>query len=323
MKARALLVPGLACLVLLGATCWHRQRPAVLAAVRAPEGLGQRAYGHVAALVGFGARHTGSTGWSQALGYISKTLLEMGLSPKLDRWTDPREGIYFTNITVTLPGSHPDKIVIGCHHDTKCTTGHTDPAHNFHFVGANDSGSGVGLLLELARVLKEQTTRRATVELVFFDGEESLSFKWDLSRALFGSRRYVRQYQQSLLDDPQGPKIRAFMLLDMVGGKDLHLDDDLNSDTELKKIVMRAAQATGHQQWFFANRSKVTDDHLPFLEARIPSIDLIDLETNNHWHKPTDTLDNIAAQSLHLVGEVVLTALPGFEERLFPAERKH
>jgi Zn-dependent M28 family amino/carboxypeptidase len=306
------------CFLLVGSTCWRHPGDPVLAAVRAPDGMGQRAYRHVAALCAIGPRFTSSMGWSQGLGYITGQLLELGLEPQKDTWVDELENLAFTNISVTIKGSSSDKIVIGCHHDTKRCSGHADAKHNFEFVGANDSGSGVGLLLELARVLRDRPTR-ATYELVFFDGEESLTWAWDEQRALFGSKRYVRRYQQARLDDAQAPIIRAFILLDMIGAKDLHIDDDTNSDPELKRIFGAAAKACGHGKYFYANRLAVSDDHLPFIRSTppIPAIDLIDLHDNPQWHEATDTLEHISADSLHLLGEVVLTALPAIEARYF------
>jgi hypothetical protein len=104
----------------------------------------------------------------------------------------------FSNVSVLLPGKKPERIVLACHHDTKCTTGHSDPQNNFHFVGANDGASATALLLALVPVLLREQ-REATIELAFFDGEESLDFKWNNDRALFGSKRYVKHHRDALL----------------------------------------------------------------------------------------------------------------------------
>jgi hypothetical protein len=157
-------------------------------AVESPDDIGKRAYAHVQKLVSFGERYPGSEGWEQAIEYISAELKEIGLETNRDTWTDRLEGITFTNISAVLPGDSPHRILVACPHDTKNCTGHDDPEHNFEFLGANDSGSGVGLVLELARELS-RTRHRATYEFVFFDGEESIPFHWDITRALFGSRR--------------------------------------------------------------------------------------------------------------------------------------
>jgi hypothetical protein len=313
-------------LPLAAATCGHeptdaREEPT--AAVRiepatVPADLGERALAHAAAVVAFGARDTGSRGWQQALDYVAGQLTGLGLQPLRDRWTEPGENLAFENISVVLPGKLTDRILIACHHDTKCCAGHDDPAHNFEFVGANDSGSGVGLLLALAETLRARP-RQATIELVFFDGEESRTWAWNQgARALFGSRRYVERYREQQLLGHGGGRIRALVLLDMVGSKDLQIDDDVNSDRRLHGIFRAAAQQAGHATVFFKSEMAVSDDHLPFLRAGIPAIDLIDIADNPQWHTADDTLEHLSAESLQIVGAVVLHALPAIEREFVP-----
>jgi glutaminyl-peptide cyclotransferase len=289
--------------------------------VASPRDLGARAFAHIAELVSYGARYPGSEGHSRAVDYIASTLSEAGLEPVLDRWTVESEGLELCNVVARIPGRIPERIVIGCHHDTKKTSGHDDPSHNFEFVGANDSGSGVGLLLELARCWAADGDLPVTVEVVFFDGEESVPFRWDIERALFGSRHYVANYREARmlgLDTPAAAPILAFVLLDLVGSRDLQIDDDELSDALLKRIVARAARLHGHESIFFKTFTRVTDDHVPFLDAGIPAIDLIDIADNPQWHRPTDTLEHLAPESLQIVGEVVRTALPAIAAALAP-----
>ncbi|MBK8098305.1 MAG: Zn-dependent exopeptidase M28 [Planctomycetes bacterium] len=283
-----------------------------LTAVPAPDWLGERAFAHVKAVTAFGMRHPGTPGWSRQLDYIDTELRKAGLTPVRDTWTDRKERITFTNLHATIPGSSKERIALACHHDTKCTQGHQDPENNFHFVGANDGGSGVGLLLALAPVL-QQRQNKASIDLIFFDGEESLDWRWgDGSRALFGSRRFVKRHRDKLLLGEE-PPIRALVLLDMVGRTDLAIDEETKSTRSMREILWAAAVATGHQQHFFGTAQGASDDHVPFLEVGIPSVDLIDLASNPHWHKSTDTIENMSAASIQKVGEVVLTMLPAVE----------
>lgn len=284
-----------------------------------PPDLGTRAFTHVQALVGFGARHPGSPGWRRGLDYAAGHFEALGLPVRRDRFTDAKEGQTFENLAVRIPGGTRDFVVLGAHHDTKLTEGHDDPDHNFPFVGANDSASGVGLLLALAAHWARHAPP-VTLELVLFDGEESIPFKWNLERALFGSRRWVAEYRRLIQKDDAAPRIRAMILLDMVAAADLHLDDDSNSDRDLKSIFLAAAKACGHERYFFRQTLAVTDDHLPFREAGIPVLDLIDLADNPQWHTRDDTLEHVAPSSLQIVGEVVLTALPAVARRYFPSE---
>ena len=291
-------------------------RPLPLTPVTAPTELGERALAHVRTLVGFGPRYSGprpTPGWTQQLEYIETTLRAAGLAVQGDTWTDRKELITFRNVRATIPGKRRDRVLLACHHDTKCTTGHADPEHNFHFVGANDGASGVGLLLALAPVLAT-SEREATIELVFFDGEESLDWTWnDAARALFGSKRYVKQHRDAqLLGDE--PRIAAMVLLDMVGRTELHIQQELYSTRLLREITWGAAVATGHRASFYQRAEAASDDHKPFLEVGIPAVDLIDLNGNPHWHKATDTLEHVSAKSLQQVADVVLTMLPAIEQ---------
>lgn len=288
--------------------------------VRAPVDVGAQAFQHARTLVGFGPRYAGTPGWSRQLDHIETTLKALGLDVHRDTWTDRKELLTFTNLACTIPGRRKERIVLACHHDTKCTTGHKNPEHNFHFVGANDGASAVGLLLALAPVLAAARFE-ATLELVFFDGEESLDWTWNEgARALFGSKRYVKRHRDALLLGEE-PRIEALVLLDMVGRTDLHIQDETYSTLNLRQIVWSAAVACGHERCFFQRAEAASDDHKPFLDVGIPAVDLIDLNGNPHWHKVTDTLDNMSPASIQIVADVVLTMLPEVERQYVLARK--
>lgn len=294
-----------------------------LAKVAAPSDFAERSMAHLKAITEFGPRHTAKSpmpGWSQQLDYIEKELQKVGVAVERDTWTDRKELLTFCNLRGRIPGKREDRIVLACHHDTKCTQGHGDPSRNFPFVGANDGGSGVAFLLALAPVLVARANE-ATLELVFFDGEESLDWSWnDAARALFGSKRYVKQQRDLELLGKAAP-IRALVLLDMVARTDLHVQEELYSTKELRRLLWSSAVATGHRDKFFRIARAASDDHVPFLEVGIPSVDLIDLENNPHWHKATDTLDNCSGESMRVVADVVLTMLPAVERQYAGAGR--
>jgi len=279
---------------------------------RAPAYLGEKAFLHVNSLVALGPRYSGQPGWSKQLDYIDSHLKKLGIATRRDTWTDRKELITFTNISATIPGKQKERILLACHHDTKCTTGHADPKHNFHFVGANDGASAVALLLELAPILQARDNQ-ATIELVFFDGEESLDWNWnEAARALFGSKRYLKKHRDALLLGEE-PRIEAVVLLDMVGRADLHIQEELYSTERMRQICWSAAVATGNREHFYVRAEAAADDHKPFLDVGIPAVDLIDLNGNPTWHTPYDTVDRMSPASIQKVADVVLTMLPAIE----------
>ena len=104
------------------------------------------------------------------------------------------------------------------------------------------------------------------------------------------------------------------VLLDMVGSKNLHIQEELYSTTLMRQICWSAALATGNQQHFYRRAEAAADDHKPFLDVGIPSIDLIDLNGNPTWHTKDDTIENMSPESIQKVADVVLTMLPAIEQ---------
>ncbi|MFQ5504663.1 MAG: M28 family peptidase [Planctomycetota bacterium] len=267
--------------------------------------LGRRARHHVAKLVAFGPRVPGSRARRKAADYIAARLRALGLTPIREAWTDAKERIRFENLRVVFPGRSPKVLLIGTHYDTKWKLG--DPARGRVFTGANDGGSGSGLLLALAEDLVHLGLERPSLELVWFDGEESLEVEWNVSRALFGSRKFVEMHLV------KGHRYGAFVLLDMVGDRDLAIDLDERSTRALAEPIRDAAGKLGYSRCFFQKKTDVEDDHVPFLAAGLPSLDLIQFESNPRWHTYEDRLEFISARSLAIVGRTLLQALPEIE----------
>lgn len=287
-----------------------------LEARKVPANFGEKAFLHVQSLVALGPRYSGQPGWSKQLDYIDAHFKKLGIPTKRDTWTDRRELMTFTNISATIPGTRKERILLACHHDTKCTTGHPDKKHNFHFVGANDGASAVALLLEFAEILQKRNNE-ATIELVFFDGEESLDWNWnEAARALFGSKRYLKRHRDALLLGDE-PRIEAMVLLDMVGRDELHIQEELYSTDLMRRICWSAAVATKHHAHFYVRAEAAADDHKPFLDVGIPAVDLIDLNGNPTWHTPYDTVERMSPDSIQKVADVVLTMLPAIETAYF------
>ncbi|MEO0480836.1 MAG: M28 family metallopeptidase [Planctomycetota bacterium] len=293
----------LGCLSAIGGCCDAPDPKPPIDQAAAPESLGQTAYDHVAGLVAMGPRHAGTKGWRNALWYIETELQRIGLEPEREEFDSAVAQTTFANVRCTIPGRSETRLVLACHHDTKVFEGHLNEEDNFHFVGANDSASGVGLCLSLAGYYVDHPPP-LTIELCFFDGEESLTIDWNDQLSLFGSREYVRQHvEDGRLD---GHPVRAMVLVDMVGADHLSFDDDQRSTPWLKRLFRTTARDLGLEHLVFRERGSIKDDHVPFLAAGIPSINLIDLYDNPEWHTPDDTLDHIRAESLQHSARLVL-----------------
>jgi Zn-dependent M28 family amino/carboxypeptidase len=260
-------------------------------------------------MVGLGPRPAGSPANAKTREYIVKTLSQAGITAALQPFeaSTPVGPVQMANVIGTIPGERAERIVIASHFDTK-------PELPFRFVGANDGGSSTGALLELARVLKAGPAPRFTLEFLFFDGEEAYG-EWRETNHTFGSRHYVAAARKA----GTLRSIGALVLLDMIGDRSLNVRRDTNSTPWLTEIVWAAARRMGHGAHFVDEPFAVEDDHIPFVQAGVPAVDLIDLDYPD-WHTAGDTLDKVSAGSLQVVGDVVLAALPEIEARLLKSK---
>jgi Zn-dependent M28 family amino/carboxypeptidase len=285
-----------------------------------PNGLaaafdGERAFAHVRQMVEIGPRPAGSAELARTRDYIIGELKSYGLRVTTDEFVamTPVGDRRMVNVTAELPGESADVLILASHYDTK-------PFKEFRFVGANDGGSSTGALVELARALAASKRKpQLTYWFVFFDGEEAFCRNWDDCGTAkepdhtYGSRRYVA----NLIDRGELKRVRAMILLDMIGYKKLELGRDTMSTRWLVDVIWQTARELGYSAQFVDREEGVGgDDHEPFLRAGIEAVDLIQLNSYPHWHTPEDTLDKISPQSLRIVGEVLLASLPRIEQRL-------
>lgn len=297
---------------------------------------GEAALAHVRFLVEqIGERPFGSDNLGRAADYIAEQLRKLGLEPRRHEVMDPGENKLIRNLYVQIDGDDPQQgpiLMFGAHYDTKLTRGHAAPEHNFPFVGAIDGGGAPAVLLELARVLRQAPQRpKPNVWLYWIDAEESIDFDWNDQRALLGSRAFVRWLgEQKIL-----PRVKAFVLLDLIGDHDLKIDRDNQSHEKLQQIFAQAAGKLGVADRVYKYKSGATDDHVVFRDNGIPAVLLIDFEfrvpfalrknddpARRHpdderytkwWHTPLDNLDQVSPDSLALAGNLVMAALPDLE----------
>jgi glutaminyl-peptide cyclotransferase len=197
------------------------------------------------------------------------------------------------NVVGVVRGRNPRRtVVVGAHYDTKDIPG---------FVGANDGASGTATVVELARTIKPRQLR-PTIVFVLFDGEESPKGAADdeFERyGLRGSKVAARTYANA----------EAMILLDFVGDKALSTPRERLSNRALWTKLRAAAKRTGNGRHFPPVASgAVLDDHVPFLRAGVPAIDLIDFDFPC-WHLRCDDLSAVSPRSLDSTGETVLELL--------------
>jgi glutaminyl-peptide cyclotransferase len=265
----------------------------------------ERAFQDLEAQVAIGPRPAGSPGSREVVELIEARLREAGAE-------DVRVQRPWRNVLATIPGEGGGVIVVGAHHDTKDDVG---PG----FEGANDGASGVAVVLELARVLAAQAPLEGpAIQLVLFDAEEARGDRDFAEDGTRGSRQFV---DYASAGGEQGAaeldEIEAMVLFDLVGDCDLQIPREANSDAGLyAEFEAAAEEADGTVAPFGGEAPGVLDDHIPFAEAGIPAVDLIDFTygpgstPGAYWHTLEDTLDKVCPESLDAVGEAALIALP-------------
>jgi glutaminyl-peptide cyclotransferase len=268
---------------------------------------GENAMEYVRTQVSFGPRPPGSEALRQCREFIVQELRSFGYQVEDDAFTadTPYGPIKMHNLIARKGDGDRGAIVLASHYDTKLMEGK-------HFVGANDAGSSTGLLLELARVL---ASKKDSLDywFLFTDGEEAF-VEWSTFDGTYGSRHLAKRWKQ----EGVAGKIHAFILLDMIGDRDLDIYYETNSTPWLMDMVRETAARMGLDSIFSRYKSSIQDDHIPFLDIGIPCVDIIDLDYgpgNSYWHTEEDTLDKISPQSLENVGRLLLEILPEIQER--------
>ena len=303
--ARVSLAPSSISLAPTGFT-FAPTREVQLAPAAPPAFDAARAWAHLQKQVSFGPRPSGSAALKQCRDYIIAELKKAGLEAREQAFVakTPAGDVPMINLVATIPGRRAERVILASHYDTK-----RSPA--FKFVGASDAASSTAALLEIGRVLKAARQNEFTIELLFLDGEEAVNWEWRDPDNTYGSRYYVDAARKS----GTLAGIKALVLLDMIGDRDLLIRRDASSTPWLVDIVWDAAGRTGHRGTFSNEITAIEDDHMHFVNAGVPSVDIIDLDYPQ-WHTAQDDLQHVSEKSLKIVGDVVLAALPDIEKRL-------
>ena len=282
---------------------------------------GDAALRHASALAALGPHPWGSPRNQAAAAYVAAQFRDAGLSA-VELQPFERQGVQGANVIATLPAPGEEFVVIGAHHDTVAEA-----------PGAYDDGGGVGVLIELARVLAKQARRPRTLVFASFDGEESSATG---KGSTAGSRAYVERL------GPRARSLVAAFAIDMSGWRGgrpvLHpiaYDDprvagrSVIAPAWLVRAALRGASEAGAPyavgdpwlSWLYQPavrtfRVRLYADDLSFLQAGHPSVFTSDSSFTAFYpdyHKATDTADKLDARALERVGAGALGAVRALE----------
>jgi hypothetical protein len=300
--------------------------------VERPKFDGERAWNYIKKQCDFGPRALGMPGHEKTKDYLVEELKKYADKVLTQEFTYRKMPV--TNIAGIFypagakePSTAP--ILLAAHWDTRpiadgprSAEARRNPPFQYGpkgwnrlspIPGANDGASGVAVLLELARLFKQQKPTVGVV-ILFVDGEDYGDFQANNGEGdgvFLGSRYFAQNYRKTL---EYGQPFYG-ILLDIVGGKDLIIPrEEAFSPPEINEKVFRIAQTLGYGNIFrFDESHQVLDDHVPLNQAGIPTADLIhpipfgQYESRGYiyWHTLSDTPDKCSSKSLKAVGETV------------------
>ncbi|HEV3260842.1 MAG TPA: M28 family peptidase [Gemmataceae bacterium] len=274
----------------------------------------ERAMGYLKRICAIGPRISGTPGMQKQQELLQKHFADRGGKVEFHRFSarqrSRKQAVDMTNMIVSW---HPDRarrVILCCHYDTRPIADQEKDRRKWTepFLSANDGGSGVALMMELANQMKDLKTG-VGVDFVFFDGEEYIyDPREDGDRYFFGSDHFAQDYKKTR---PKHRYIGA-VLLDMIAGKEPHFPVERNSWLSAASLV--------RDLWKIAEQEKcgafenqlgaypVRDDHLALNSVRIPAVDIVDMEYP-HWHRLSDEPENCSGDSMGQVARVLITWL--------------
>ena len=276
-----------------------------------------KAFKHLEKQCDFGPRVSGLPGHMKCRNYIISELGKTGLKAQIqpfDAYSKMMGKVMnFENIIAKIDTPSTTAIALSCHWDSRPVSDmdRNPRLRNRPITGANDGASGVAVLLEIARILKEFPPP-VDVYFLFFDAED-YGMRNDLSQYCLGSQFFVK-------NQPKDFKIEVGVNLDLVA--------DFDQEFKIEQYSQRGAKKFVDQIWNIGKKHypkifvtevipPILDDHVPFIQAGIPYLDIIDLEYE-HWHTSKDTPENCSVESLERVGKVVVEWL--FTESTFQSD---
>jgi Zn-dependent M28 family amino/carboxypeptidase len=234
-----------------------------------------------------------------------------------DRFTarTPIGPLTMHNLIVKFPSTSPSRkdgiIVLASHYETNYWL------KDIRFVGANDGACTTALLIALGQYYREHPPQGYSVWLLFTDGEESINKEWTDQDSLYGTRHIAAKWSA----DGTIGHIKALVLADMIGWKEMNIDKESNSTPWLLDLLAKAGRDTGHSKYLFRESQAVDDDHLPFMQRGVPVLDVIDFEYGTasdpeaYHHTEQDTMDKLSATSLQVSADLFLDLVKLINQR--------
>lgn len=252
----------------------------------------QRAYRDVVKLSSFGPRTPGSPAQQEAIDYFRSELQQVNWQVEVQ--AVELNGYILRNV-IARRSDMPPEIILATHYDSRLMAD-KDPdlqKQQEPVPGANDGASGTAVLLELGRIIPANSV---PIWLVFFDAEDQGHIpgweEWSL-----GARAFVEEFTL---------KPRAVVVVDMVGDRNLNIYQEKQSNPRLVREIWAVAKELGYGKYFLDEQKySIMDDHVPFLEAGLAAVDIIDIEYR-YWHTSHDTVDKVSPNSLEIVGRTLL-----------------
>lgn len=286
---------------------------------------GERAYEYLKTICSFGRRPSGSQGMARQQNWLEEHFTKLGGDVSWQEWTvrHPEDGseVLLRNLIVQWHPDRKDRILLCAHYDTRPFPDEDRRNPRGTFIGANDGASGVAVLCALGAELKSLDSRYG-VDFVLFDAEE-LVFDKRRDPFFLGSEHFARLYRS----EPPQHRYHWGVLLDMVGGRDLKLFQEINStnwpDTRpLVNDIWQTAARLRVKEFVARPKHEVRDDHIALHDiAGIPTCDIIDFDFP-FWHTQQDVPERCSAKSLAKVGWVLHEWLKSVDTRLPPGRKQ-
>ena len=278
-------------------------------------------YSFIKKQVDFGPRVISTKAWNECSKYLVDKLNSYNAFVKVQeapvKTYDGKEHV-LRNIIASFSVEKNNRIALFAHWDSRHIADHDSVNTKQPILGANDGGSGVGVLLEIARNLNKQNPNIG-VDIILFDAEDYgqpensqypiMNDSWCLGSQYWSKNPHIKNYYA-----------KYGILLDMVGGENARFRYEGTSEyyaSDILKKVWDMAHKIGYSDYFiFKSSPQIMDDHYYVNTLTgIPTIDIIEFDPstktnfNKHWHTHADNMNNVNRKTLKAVGQTVLNVI--------------